>query len=636
MALLNINDVTFGFTQPPLLDGVTVNVERGERIGLVGRNGAGKSTLMRLINGELAPDDGNIVLEAGAKSAYLTQHVPAGDAGNIFDRIAEGAGPIAASISAFRRLDARAHDGGLTADEQAELEQVTAAINAAEAWDILPRIDRTLREMELEPDRTFDSLSAGMKRRVLLGRALVSEPDLLLLDEPTNHLDIEAILWLQNFLSRFAGTLIFVTHDRMFLQALATRIIEVDRGRLFDWTCDYATFLKRRDAMLAAEAEQQAQFDKKLAEEERWIRQGIKARRTRNEGRVRALKKMREERQARRQKVGTAKMQLQEADRSGRLVARVKNISFSYGEHPIVRDFSTTVFRGDRVGLIGPNGVGKSTLLKILLGQLEPDTGEVTLGTNLVVSYFDQLRGQLDETRSARDNIADGAEMVEINGQRRHVLGYLQDFLFSPERARTRVEYLSGGERNRLLLARMFASPSNLLVLDEPTNDLDAETLELLEELLGEYSGTVLLVSHDRAFLNNVVTSTVVFEGDGNLREYDGGYDDWLRQRPDPTSRTETKPATEKERKSDPSGTEAKPSRPRKLSFKEQRELETLPKRIEELEERQAELFARMADPSHYQQDGGSIAESKAELEQIQEELATAYERWELLEAGAV
>lgn len=636
MALLNLSNVTFGYTQPPLLDGVTVNVERGERIGLVGRNGAGKSTLMRLITGELAPDDGEISLEAGAKAAYLTQHVPTGDAGNIFDHIAAGAGPVGTSISTFRRLDAKAHEGRLSPDEQTELEQASAAINAAEAWEILPRIDRTLREMELEPDRTFESLSAGMKRRVLLGRALVSEPDLLLLDEPTNHLDIESILWLQNFLSRFSGTLIFVTHDRMFLQALATRIIEVDRGRLFDWTCDYATFLKRRDAMLAAEAEQQAQFDKKLAEEERWIRQGIKARRTRNEGRVRALKKMREERHARREKMGTAKMQLQESERSGRLVAQIKNVSFSYDDHPIVRDFSTTVMRGDRVGLIGPNGVGKSTLLKILLGQLEPDTGEVTLGTKLVVSYFDQLRGQLDETKSARDNIADGAEMVEINGQRRHVLGYLQDFLFSPERARTRVEYLSGGERNRLLLARMFASPSNLLVLDEPTNDLDAETLELLEELLGDYSGTVLLVSHDRAFLNNVVTSTIVFEGDGNLREYDGGYDDWLRQRPDPAPRAESKPADPGKDQKPGEPAPAKPAKPRKLSYKEQRELEALPKRIEELEERQAELFALMADPSHYQQDGDAIADSKSELEQTQAELSEAYERWESLESGGV
>lgn len=497
--------------------------------------------------------------------------------------------------------------------------------------------------MSLDPDQTFDSLSAGKKRRVLLARALVTEPDVLLLDEPTNHLDIDSILWLQDFLSRYTGTLIFVTHDRAFLQALANRIIEVDRGRLFDWTCDYATFLTRRDAMLEAEEQQQALFDKKLAEEEKWIRQGIKARRTRNEGRVRALKELREVRAQRRDKVGKAKMQLQEAERSGMLVSKADNVSFAYDEQPIIRDLSTTVFRGDRIGLIGPNGVGKTTLLKVLLGELKPQSGNVRVGTNTSVAYFDQLRAQLDEEKSVRENIGDGSDFVLINGQRKHVVGYLQDFLFSPERVQTRVSFLSGGERNRLLLARLFTKPANVLVLDEPTNDLDAETLELLEELLANFSGTLLIVSHDRAFLNNVATSTFVFEGNGVIREFDGGYDDWLRQKSDTNQQAAATAKAEQKYQASGSAesstdnsspTNSKPaSKPRRLSFKEQRELETLPKRIEEIENRQKELHALMADPSFYQKSREEIAAATDELEQLEEELLEKFDRWESLES---
>ena len=644
MALLSIKDVTFTFSHPVLLDGVTVHIERGERVGLVGRNGAGKSTLLKLIGGELKPDDGSVILESGARLASLTQHVPDAKGGSIFAQVADGIPNIGADIAEFRTLDLKAHAQQLSADEQAKLDIAIERIGAEErGWDALHSVERTLREMSLDPDQTFDSLSAGKKRRVLLARALVTEPDVLLLDEPTNHLDIDSILWLQDFLSRYTGTLIFVTHDRAFLQALANRIIEVDRGRLFDWTCDYATFLTRRDAMLEAEEQQQALFDKKLAEEEKWIRQGIKARRTRNEGRVRALKELREVRAQRRYKVGKAKMQLQEAERSGMLVSKADNVSFAYDEQPIIRDLSTTVFRGDRIGLIGPNGVGKTTLLKVLLGELKPQSGNVRVGTNTSVAYFDQLRAQLDEEKSVRENIGDGSDFVLINGQRKHVVGYLQDFLFSPERVQTRVSFLSGGERNRLLLARLFTKPANVLVLDEPTNDLDAETLELLEELLANFSGTLLIVSHDRAFLNNVATSTFVFEGNGVIREFDGGYDDWLRQKSDTNQQAAATAKAEQKYQASGSAesstdnsspTNSKPaSKPRRLSFKEQRELETLPKRIEEIENRQKELHALMADPSFYQKSREEIAAATDELEQLEEELLEKFDRWESLES---
>ena len=645
MALLSIKDVTFTFTHPVLLDGVTVNIERGERVGLVGRNGAGKSTLLKLIGGELKPDDGGVTLEAGACLASLMQHVPDAKGGSIFAQVSDGIPNIGGDIAEFRTLDLKSHTETLTADEQLRMDSAIERIGAEEkGWDALHSVERTLREMSLDPDQTFDSLSAGKKRRVLLARALVTEPDVLLLDEPTNHLDIDSILWLQDFLSRYSGTLIFVTHDRAFLQALANRIIEVDRGRLFDWTCDYATFLTRRDAMLEAEEQQQALFDKKLAEEERWIRQGIKARRTRNEGRVRALKELREVRKQRRDKVGKAKMQLQEAERSGMLVSKADNVSFAYDDQQIIRNLSTTIFRGDRIGLIGPNGVGKTTLLKVLLNDLKPNSGTIRVGTNTSVAYFDQLRAQLEEDKSVRENIGDGSDYVLINGQRKHVVGYLQDFLFSPDRVQTRVSFLSGGERNRLLLARLFTKPANILVLDEPTNDLDAETLELLEELLAQFSGTLLLVSHDRAFLNNVATSTFVFEGDGVIREFDGGYDDWLRQKSDSNyqaaalaksekkyqeSGSRTVPASDNSPPSTPNST----AKPRKLSFKEQRELETLPRRIEEIENRQQKLHALMADPSFYQKPREDIAAATEELEQLEEELMEKFDRWESIES---
>ncbi|MEZ6132209.1 MAG: ATP-binding cassette domain-containing protein [Planctomycetaceae bacterium] len=644
MALLSLTNLTFTYAHPVLLDDVTLHVERGERIGLVGRNGAGKSTLLKLINGELKPDDGSIDVGADTVIAKLAQEVPESPGSTAFNMAAAGFGKIGTAVSDYRRLNIQMQSGdALSPEDQAVYDDASHQLADAELWDGGDRLEGLLEEMQLPPDILFDDLSAGMKRRVLLAKAMIQRPDILLLDEPTNHLDISSIIWLQNYLERFAGTLIFITHDRVFLQEIANRIIEVDRGRLFDWTCDYATFLKRRDDLLAAEETAQAHFDRKLAEEEKWIRQGIKARRTRNEGRVRALKKMRQERAERRQKTGTAKINVQEAERSGRLVAKVENISHSFGGPPLIRDFSTTVLRGDRIGLIGPNGVGKSTLLKILLGELKPESGTVKLGTNLSVAYFDQLRDQLDPTTNARENVGEGKDELLINGRKRHVMGYLADFLFEPDRAHTRVEFLSGGERNRLLLAKLFSKPANVLVMDEPTNDLDAETLDLLEETLAEFTGTLLLVSHDRAFLNNVVTSTIVFEGDGQVEEYDGGYDDWLRQtkgRPAsavPASGSSSAGAASSGAARPTSASERTPQgaavKTRKLSYKEQRELDELPARIDDLERRQAEYAALMADPEFYKQDGRVVADVQAEAESVARELDVCFKRWELLDA---
>ena len=651
MSLLSLVNLSFTYASPTLLNNITLHVERGERIGLVGRNGAGKSTLMKIIAGLIHPDDGIIEMQPDVVIAQLSQDVPTGDNKSAFEVAADGFGDMSRAVAGYRSLNIRMQNGiELTQSEHREYEVFAQQVADAELWSAGDQLEALMCEMLLPLDVPFASLSAGMKRRVLLAKAMIRKPDILLLDEPTNHLDIESIIWLQDYLSRFSGTLIFVTHDRVFLQELATRIIEVDRGRLFDWTCDYNTFLVRRDQLLAAEEVEQAQFDKKLAVEERWIRQGIKARRTRNEGRVRALKKMREERRARREKTGVAKMQIQEAERSGALVARLENVSHSFGDKQVLNNFSTTVFRGDRIGIIGPNGAGKSTLLRILLGQLKPTSGNVRLGTNMSVAYFDQLRDQLDDNKSARENIGDGTDFLLIDGNKRHVVGYLQDFLFSPDRANTLAGFLSGGERNRLLLAKMMSKPANVMVLDEPTNDLDAETLELLEEMLPAFSGTILLVSHDRAFLNNVVTSTFVFEGDGQLREYDGGYDDWLRQRKArlgsefTSSKTVNKshgPTTSAEPVTKPnpdaavteSAVTLTAQKTKKLSYKERRELEALPDRIAHLEAEQKQLALQLADPTIYQTAANRAAEIGTRLQQVEEELLHCLERWEILES---
>ncbi len=633
MALLTLRDVTHGYVGPPLLDEVSLQIEPGERLCLLGRNGSGKTTLMRILAGQVEPDLGDVVRGQGVQTALLSQEVPRDLQGTVWDAVAAGLGEASAVLTQYHHAAQQvSHDP--SPQRLGELDRLRAEIEAGDLWQLDQRVEQVLSRMQLDGGTDVRTLSAGMKRRVLLGRALVREPDVLLLDEPTNHLDIAAIGWLEELLMRYEPALLFVTHDRMFLRRVATRILDLDRGQLTSWDCNYETYLTRKAAALEAEAKKQALFDKKLAQEEAWIRQGIKARRTRNEGRVRALKKMREARRARREQSGTVRMLTQEAERSGRLVVDAKDIRFAYDGRPIVADLSIKIMRGDKIGIIGPNGAGKTTLLRLLLGDLAPDSGTVEHGTRLDVAYFDQLHTQLDEEQTVQDNVGEGNDRLLINGQQRHVLGYLQDFLFPPDRARSQVKFLSGGERNRLLLAKLFTKPSNVLVLDEPTNDLDMETLELLEELLVDYPGTVLLVSHDREFLNNVVTSTLVLEGQGRVKEYDGGYDDYVRQRgAQQADQPEPRAAKDPTKPGQPTPTASATSRPAKLSYKEQRELEALPARIESLEEAQGRWHAQMADPNFYQQPGEKLAEAKRALEEIEGELAEAYQRWEALES---
>jgi ABC transport system ATP-binding/permease protein len=624
MALLALRDVSLGFRGPLLLEEVNLTIEPGERVCILGRNGTGKSTLLRLIDGGIEPDRGDIARQQGLVTAMLPQEVPQGLRDTVFDEVARGLGPRAELLAEYHHLAHRlAVEGG---DElHARLDRIHHALEIDGGWNMHQEVEAVITRMTLQPDADVTALSAGMKRRVLLAKALVRSPDILLLDEPTNHLDIDAIAWLEEFLLRYAGTIMFVTHDRAFLRQLATRIVDLDRGRLTSWSCNYETYLKRKDAALDSETQQRAEFDKKLAKEEIWIRTGIKARRTRNEGRVRALEKLRDIRRARRDQLGEVRMEIQEAERSGRMVIEAKNISFSYGPHSIVGDLSALIMRGDRIGLIGPNGSGKTTLLRLLLGELQPRAGTIRHGTNLEVNYFDQLHAQLDNALSVRDNVSGGADSVVINGKKKHIIGYLEDFLFTPEQAAGPVTRLSGGERNRLLLARLFTKPSNVLVMDEPTNDLDLETLELLESLLDEYPGTLLLVSHDREFLNNVVASTLVLEGEGRVKEYAGGYDDWLRQR-----QSEAPPA-------EPVPAKAKPprlskQRPRRLTYQEQRELEALPEQIVALETKLNELHQMMADPAFYRREPAEIVKAKTRLQSLEKEIAEVYQRWEDLE----
>ena len=632
MPLITLNGVDYGVGGPLLLEHVDLAIEAGERIALIGRNGAGKSTLLKLLAGDLKPDDGAVRVEGGRRIARLEQEVPQDAAGSVFDVVATGLGELGRLLAEYHHLIESLAAGTDTGDTEA-LAAVQARIEAAHGWSLDQRVADTLTRLGLDGDADFARLSGGMKRRVLLARALVSAPDLLLLDEPTNHLDIEAIDWLEGFLKGWSGALVFVTHDRRFLRALATRIVEIDRGRVTSWPGDWDNYQRRREECLNAEAQESARFDKLLAQEEAWIRQGIKARRTRDEGRVRRLEAMRVERAARREQAGNVRMQAARAEGSGKKVIEARGVSFAHGAVPIVQDFSTTILRGDRIGLIGPNGSGKTTLLKLLLGELAPQAGEVRLGTQLQVAYFDQYRSTLREDWNAIENVAGGREFIEIGDSRKHVLGYLQDFLFTPERARAPITRLSGGERNRLLLARLFAQPSNLLVMDEPTNDLDVETLELLEELLADYAGTLLLVSHDRDFLDHVVTSTLVMEGQGRVGEYVGGYSDWLRQRSEPAAT----PPPSKPGAAATNPEKATPSAPprRRLGFKETRELEQLPGRIETLEARLAALGAAMHEPAFYQQDAATIVARNAELATAQAELDAAYARWSELESAS-
>lgn len=629
MALLSLKQITVSYGGPNLLDGVDLQLERGERVCLVGRNGAGKSTLMKLIAGEIHADSGEMVGQQSIKIARLEQEVPIGTDGSVFDVVAQGLGDIAPLLVNYHHILHQLETDMDNAEALLKkLEQAQHKLEAADGWTVEQRVETVISKLSLNADADFNSLSGGMKRRVLLAQALVKAPDILLLDEPTNHLDIASIAWLEEFLKSYGGTLLFITHDRTFLQALATRIIQLDRGRLSSFPGDYANYLQKREEMLAAEAEQNAQFDKKLAQEETWIRQGIKARRTRNEGRVRALEKMRNERSQRREKQGTAQMQLQEADKSGKVVIKADNITQTYENRRLFENFSSLIQRGDRIGIIGPNGCGKSTLLSILLGRNSPTAGEVTLGTNLEVAYFDQLRSQLDEEKTVIDNVGQGSDHVDVNGSRKHIIGYLQDFLFTPERARTPVKALSGGERNRLLLAKLFTQPANLLVMDEPTNDLDAETLELLEELLMGYSGTLLLVSHDRSFLNNVITSCIVFDDDGQLREYVGGYDDWQRQRQQDlaaktaTKKTEAKAAAAK-----------KPEKKKSaLTYQESLDLKALPAEIEAMEAEQQQINERMSEADFYKGSQAEIDQVQQQSAALAEKLQQAYARWEALE----
>jgi ATP-binding cassette subfamily F protein uup len=590
MPQISLRNISIGTGQHALLEKANLQIEAGDKVCLIGRNGAGKSTLLKLLLGEITPDNGVIEMEGTLKMALLQQTVPKGIAKSVFDIVAE---PL-------RQLD-------------------------LEPWQMDHKVEKVLSLLKLDGNRSFDQLSGGLKRRVLLAKALVEEPDILLLDEPTNHLDIESITWLEKFLQNYQKTLIFVTHDRVIMQNISTHIVEIDNAQLYSWRGSYPDFLRNKETLLQAEARANALFDKRLANEEVWIRQGIKARRTRNEGRVRHLEKMREERRTRRERIGNVNLSQHDLPKSGKIVFEAKDISYRYHDIDIIKNFSTVIMRGDKIGIIGANGTGKTTLINLLLGRLNPTSGKVHEGTNVTIGYFDQQQMALDEDKTVFDNVAGGSDIVTIGDQKKHIISYLQDFLFTPERARSRVKILSGGERNRVMLAKLFLNPCNVLVLDEPTNDLDVETLELLEEQLNEFSGTLLLVSHDRAFLNNIVTSTLVMEGNGHVGEYVGGYDDWLRQRKvieTTAATTSAKPAL--------SSAEATPAR--KRSYKEQRELETLATRIETLESEQRALHEKLGNPEFYKNHSAEIPALQKQLHQLESDIEAAYARWQELE----
>ena len=616
--LLNFKNVSLNLGRTVLLDHTDLTIEAGERLCLLGRNGAGKSTLFKLISGEQREDAGEISRTQGLKVAQLPQDVPSDLAGTVYDVVAEGLGEVGRLIAEYHHILERG------AEDLSELSRVQTALEAQDGWALESRVDAMLSRLKLDGSVEFSALSGGVKRRALLGRALVAEPDLLLLDEPTNHLDIESIRWLEEFMQTWNGTLLFITHDRAFLRRLATRIVELDRGHLQSWSGNYDQYLVQKAEALHAEEKQNSVFDKRLAQEEVWIRRGIQARRTRDQGRVQRLLAMRAQYSERRNLPGQAKLVLQEADRSGRLVADASNVSFSRGERLIIKNLSTTILRGDKIGIIGPNGAGKTTLLNLLLGKLAPDSGKLKLGTKQEIAYFDQLRAKLEDDKPVFENIGEGKEFVEINGQHKHVMSYLQEFLFTPDRARSPVRALSGGERSRLLLARLFSMPSNIIVLDEPTNDLDVETLDLLEELLIDYTGTVLLVSHDREFLDNVVTRCLVYEGDGRFGDYVGGYEDWRRQ----TGQAVVTPVPKTGKPTlTPAGKSARLNNP------DQKELKALPQRIEKLEAEQANVSALLCDSRIFAQEREKARELQTRLADIKRELKQSYERWELLES---
>jgi ATP-binding cassette subfamily F protein uup len=623
--LLRFTDVSLAYGHHPLLAHVDFEIERGERVCLVGRNGTGKSTLFRVITGVATPDDGEVWRQAELRVAHLEQEVPPGSAQTVFDVVASGLGELGDLLAQYHRA---AHDGALEV-----LAQAQAGIEARDGWNISQKVETVLSRLNLPADKPIQDCSGGIRRQVMLARALVCEPELLLLDEPTNHLDIAAITWLEQFLLDYHGALIFITHDRAFLKRLATRLIELDRGKLTSFPGNFDYYLRKKEELLEIEARAAAKFDKKLADEEVWIRQGVKARRTRNEGRVRALEALRRERAERLGVQGSVSLAADAGVISGKLVVDLREVSFKYGERFIVRDLSTHILRGDRIGIVGPNGCGKSTLLKLILGELAPTGGQVVQGTRLQVSYFDQHRDALDPEKTVRENLSEGRDRVMVRGQSRHVIGYLRDFLFPHERIDSPVKTLSGGERNRLLLAKLFTQPANMMVLDEPTNDLDVDTLELLEDLLAEYEGTLVIVSHDRAFLDNVVTSTLVFEGNGKVGDYVGGYTDWLATR----ERTAVAPSAKPARVVPAPAVikETSTAKPRKLGYKEQRELQELPGKIETLEQEQARLHASMVDPDFYQQPSDKITATMSRLQIVSQALEAAYRRWEALETQA-
>lgn len=630
MAYITLRDVQLAFGGPALLDGANFNLERGERVCLIGRNGEGKSTLLKLIEGSLLPDSGEVSIQNGLTVSMLAQDVPM-DSGKVADIVADGAGEAAEVLRAYHE----ATDACMLGDMEAcdRMGNLQHKLDQLDGWALENKVNALLSKMGLDPNADLADLSGGRKRRVLLARALLTQPDVLLLDEPTNHLDVESIEWLEKFLlDQNNLTLLFISHDRSFVDSIATRIVELDRGVLRTYEGNYSRYLELKAQQMEAEEKQNALFDKKLAEEEAWIRQGIKARRTRNEGRVRALKALREESKARRSQQGKVSMATQDANRSGKLVFDIEHLSVAYDDNLLIKDFSALVMRGDRIGLVGDNGVGKTTLIKAILGTIEHG-GSVKTGTQLEVAYFDQLRNALDLEKTVMANVSEGSDFVDVNGNRRHIYSYLQDFLFSPERARTPVKALSGGERNRILLAKLLLKPSNLIVMDEPTNDLDMVTLELLEEMLAEYKGTLLLISHDRAFMDNVVTSTWVFDGKGNIAEYIGGYQDYLQQRPDDKVVDQKSDVKKAQAKAEAEKAAAQSTVKKvKLSYKDQRELEQLPAEIENLEKEQAELSEKLADGSWFVKDADAATQASQRLAEIEELLLEKLERWDVLE----
>ena len=625
MSLVTLQDIYLSYGQPPLIDHINFSIERGERVCLIGRNGAGKSTLLKILTGQINADDGVVKYATGVRIAQLEQAVPDNTQGSVFDVIAQGLGAEGELVQRYHRLTSDLANNP-TPQTMIDLEACQAELDRVDGWDINRRVEAIITQMGLNADRDIGDLSGGYKRRVLLARALVCDPHLLVLDEPTNHLDIEAIQWLEQFLLKWEGALLFISHDRQFMDNLATRFIEIDRGKLTEFNCNYGTYLKRKQAMLETEDRHNALFDKRLSQEEAWIREGIKARRTRNEGRVRALAAMRVEYAERRKRQGKANISIQQAEKSGKIVMEAVDVNFGFSQDStqsqLIKNFSCLIQRGDKIGLIGGNGVGKTTLIKLLLGELPPETGKITIGTNLNIAYFDQYRSTLNEEKSVQDNVSGGRDMLDLGGKSRHVVSYLRDFLFAPERCRQPVKALSGGERNRLLLAKLFLQPSNMLVLDEPTNDLDIDTLDLLEELLINFQGTVILVSHDRAFINNVVTSTLAFEGNGAINHYVGGYNDWLRQRNRPQK------SAKKAQKAQPKN---KPSA-QKLSYKDQRELDSLPDRIELLESEITQLNDKICQPDFYKGERSEVEKIEKTLAALQQQLADCYKRWEILE----